>query len=150
MSKLFDFGLLQTMDLFKLWELIEFIPPEHLHSDEMLENPHFGVASNDEPVQIDLKCPNGRCIALDLHGFTTWIMFNSHGFTQWEHGPHRPDEIWMRTWVAKAAQNSPDSMPIGRHCPSPCVTNRVCEPPVFFIPYDSYGCVQKKTGCIYP
>ena len=66
MSKLFDFGLLQTMDLFKLWELIEFIPPEHLHSDEMLENPHFGVASNDEPVQIDLKCPNGRCIALDL------------------------------------------------------------------------------------
>ena len=77
------------MDLFKLWELIEFIPPEHLHSDEMLENPHYGVASNDEPVQIDLKCPNGRCIALDLHGFTTWIMFNSHGFTQWEHGPRQ-------------------------------------------------------------
>ena len=54
------------------------------------------------------------------------------------------------TWVAKAAKNSPDSMPIGRHCPSPCVTNRVCEPPVFFIPYDSYGCVQKKQGVYTP
>lgn len=136
------------MDLFKMWELIEFIPPEHLHSDEILENPHFGVASNDEPLQIDLKCPNGRCFWHWIYmGFTTWIMFNSR-FTQWEHGPRKNlIEIWMRTWPRpRLPKIPPDSMPTKAAIVHPHASRIECVNPPSFIPHDSYGCVQKKQG----